>query len=193
MSGRGLLASAGLLGLVAGEVVRSVRQAGELHAARAEAQTDALTGLANRAGMGAAVAAAVERDGMAGLLLVDLDGFKAVNDCHGHAAGDAVLVEVAARISAALVDGERAARHGGDEFSVVTPARPGVWVRSRVAAVAAAVRGPMTLPSGDQVVIRASVGAAVAAVARELWERADAAMYARKAARHGRSGVEVAS
>lgn len=197
MRARGLLAGAGLLGLVAGEAVRSVRVAGELHQAQDQARRDELTGLLNRAGMGRSVAKAVEREGQAALLLVDLDGFKAVNDRYGHAAGDAVLVEVAERIGGVLAAGEVAARHGGDEYSVLTPARPGPWVRSRVAAIAAAVRGPMALPSGDQVVIRASVGAAVAGDIRELWERADAAMYARKRARHGHaaqlSGVEVST
>ena len=189
-----MLAGLGLVGLVAGEVARSVRMAGELHAAQAEAQHDSLTGLLNRAGMGEAVDQAVEREGRAALLLIDLDGFKQVNDQFGHAAGDAVLVEVAARISAVLAAGETAARHGGDEFAVLSPARPGPWVRSRVAAVAAAVRGPVDLPSGDQVQVRASVGAAVAADVRELWERADAAMYERKRARHhtAPSGVGVA-
>lgn len=191
MRARGLLAGAGLLGLLSAEAVRSVRVAGELHQAQDQARHDELTGLLNRAGMGRAVAEAVERDGQSALLLIDLDGFKQVNDTYGHAAGDAVLVEVAERISGVLAAGETAARHGGDEYSVLTPARPGPWVRSRVAAIAAAVRGPMTLPSGDQVLVRASVGAAVAADVRELWEAADRAMYARKAARRGHS-VEMA-
>ena len=194
MKARGVLAGAGLLGLVAGEVVRSYRVAGELHTAQNQARHDQLTGLLNRTGMGEAVDQAVERDGQAALLLVDLDGFKAVNDQLGHAAGDAVLAEVATRISAVLAAGETAARHGGDEFAVLSPARPGPWMRSRVAAFAAAVRGPMDLPSGDQVQVRASVGAAVAADVRELWESADRAMYERKHARHTRpvSRVEVA-
>ncbi|HEY9476075.1 MAG TPA: GGDEF domain-containing protein, partial [Mycobacteriales bacterium] len=109
-----------LAGLAVGEFRRRVLLA-QLRAARQAAVTDPLTGLVNRAGMAAHVGTAL-RAGPAGLLLIDLDSFKAVNDTHGHAAGDVVLVAVATRLRSALLPGEWAARHGGDEFSVLLTA-----------------------------------------------------------------------
>ena len=87
-------------------------------------QYDHLTGLANRALFEAQAQyvfeLACQSDSAAGLALVDLDGFKPVNDEFGHAAGDKVLVELAHRLSAVTTNEELAARLGGDEFGIVT-------------------------------------------------------------------------
>jgi len=88
-----------------------------------QATHDALTGLANRAAstdhLARALAAARGGRAHVALLFVDLDGFKGVNDAHGHRAGDDVLREVAQRLTTAVRDGDVAGRLGGDEFVVV--------------------------------------------------------------------------
>ena len=87
------------------------------------AYTDYLTGLPNRARLMAALAAAGSRVAAGGapacLLLLDLDGFKPVNDVAGHEAGDDLLVQVAARLRATVRDGDLVGRLGGDEFAVL--------------------------------------------------------------------------
>jgi diguanylate cyclase (GGDEF)-like protein/PAS domain S-box-containing protein len=98
------------------------RRSSELELERL-AYTDYLTGLPNRARLMAALAAARARVAAGGtpacLLLLDLDGFKPVNDVAGHEAGDQVLVEVAARLRATVRDGDLVGRLGGDEFAVL--------------------------------------------------------------------------
>lgn len=86
-------------------------------------RTDPLTGLANRAELRAAFRRGRRRhrQGLIGLALGDLRRFKAVNDVHGHRAGDQVLVEVAARLQDATRRGELAVRLHGDEFAVLLP------------------------------------------------------------------------
>ena len=90
---------------------------------RHEADTDPLTGLANRRALERTLDAALTRAGARrrslGLLMLDLDGFKAVNDQYGHAAGDAVLREVARRLRRTVRERDVVARLGGDEFVVV--------------------------------------------------------------------------
>lgn len=86
------------------------------------ANHDPLTGVANRAAMCRAIEqTAVTTGTLPGLLLIDLDEFKVVNDSHGHAAGDHVLQTVAERITGALRGSDVVARLGGDEFAVVAP------------------------------------------------------------------------
>ncbi|MGE0362195.1 MAG: diguanylate cyclase [Vicinamibacterales bacterium] len=86
-------------------------------------ELDPLTGLPNRLGLSSrldhAIAVARREGGSAAVLFIDIDGLKAVNDGHGHAAGDAVLREIAARLRARLRDTDTVARLGGDEFVVV--------------------------------------------------------------------------
>jgi len=98
------------------------RRSSELELERL-AYTDYLTGLPNRARLMAALTSARARVAAGGapacLLLLDLDGFKPVNDVAGHEAGDHVLVEVAARLRATVRDGDLVGRLGGDEFAVL--------------------------------------------------------------------------
>ncbi|NQF23544.1 GGDEF domain-containing protein, partial [Escherichia coli] len=90
---------------------------------RALTTTDHLTGLANRAGFEERLLAALDQARVTGstgaLLLVDLDGFKVVNDTHGHAVGDALLRTFAQRLARAVRPYDGVARFGGDEFAVI--------------------------------------------------------------------------
>ena len=87
------------------------------------AYSDPLTGLANRTSLGPSLEQAVQRTRRRGsklaVIFIDLDGFKQINDLHGHDAGDALLVEVAGRLRAHLRASDLLARLGGDEFLVV--------------------------------------------------------------------------
>src|SRR5258705_4482613 len=87
------------------------------------AYSDPLTGLANRTSLGPSLEQSVQRarrrNGKLALVFIDLDGFKQINDAHGHDAGDALLIEVAARLRKHLRSSDLIARLGGDEFLVV--------------------------------------------------------------------------
>lgn len=121
------------------------------------------------------------------VLCLDLDGFKSVNDLHGHAVGDELLIQVARRLEAELRDDDTLARLGGDEFVVVVPARSG----SHDALADRLVRalGQPFVVAGQSVVVGASVGVALcpahAQSGAELLRCADIAMYcAKEAGRH---------
>lgn len=150
---------------------------------------DSLTGLANRQRLLDTLQVACERrDGQeCCLLLLDLDRFKAVNDSFGHAAGDALLVAVAARLRGLVGDKGLVARLGGDEFAVVAPSdgeQAGTTLAPRIVR---RLSQPYLLP-GARVAIGASVG--VTLVGRDggdtaiLMRNADLALYAAKS--HGR-------
>jgi diguanylate cyclase (GGDEF)-like protein len=145
------------------------------------AATDPLTGVANRRPfldrLKAAIARA-EAGGQSVVCLVDLDGFKAVNDRAGHAAGDALLKAVAAALGAAVRDTDTLARLGGDEFAVLASVSPTFSAETLAERLREAVRGV-----GVAVGVTASVG--VAAVRGgdhqdDVLYRADSAMYAAK-------------
>ncbi|MGK5522282.1 GGDEF domain-containing protein [Micromonospora sp. URMC 107] len=149
----------------------------ELAALQRATLRDPLTGLANRAGLAAGwEQLAPLRPWVA---VVDLDGFKPVNDTHGHAAGDLVLTAVAQRLRS--VHGITA-RLGGDEFAaLLLDPNPAAAARQLAAAIAAPVR----LPSGIAVSVTASIGLAPASpsgLAAALAD-ADAAMYRAKTTR----------
>jgi diguanylate cyclase (GGDEF)-like protein/PAS domain S-box-containing protein len=166
--------------------------------ARAEAdlasRTDPLTGLANRRHFAEQLAAALDstRPGQAlGLLLLDIDHFKRTNDTYGHAAGDAVLREVARQLAQVVRSGDIVARIGGEEVAVVMPGggKPEVLrvagERVRMLVAAATVEH-----ADSEVPFTVSVGAASsidATTADSLLAAADRAMYAAK--RRGRDRV----
>ena len=121
---------------------------------RAQSQRDPLTGLANRRGLHeAAQQGAVHKDGEApafngALLLVDIDHFKHVNDGHGHAAGDAVLVDVARRLAGVVRDNDLVARWGGEEFLIYMPGVAAPAAQALAERVLQAVGGePVMLPA----------------------------------------------
>jgi diguanylate cyclase (GGDEF)-like protein len=158
----------------------------------ARADIDPLLDILNRRGFERELArslAYVQRYGAnAALMFIDLDGFKAVNDQHGHAAGDALLKAVAAALRGNVRASDIVARLGGDEFGVLMwnidearAAVKAVEVESLIAEVWA-VHGPVTLSVG------ASAGAVALspdASAAVIIDAADKAMYARKKAKRG--------
>lgn len=153
---------------------------------------DPLTDLPNRAQFEQQIAITLAQAGRSetpfAILYADGDGFKAVNDHHGHAAGDAVLIEIAARLRSCIRAGDIAARLGGDEFAVLLAAPGDADAVERIAAaIADRMADPIVLPSGEAAAIGLSIGAAVypqdGADVATLLNRADANMYA---AKHGR-------
>src|ERR1700723_287460 len=153
------------------------------------AERDGLTGLYNRRRMlellEAAISDAVLQDLHVGLLFIDLNGFKAINDKYGHAAGDKILTTVATRISARVRTGDICCRYGGDEFVVILPGVPDPFPVSRVAD---AIRERVSLPywiGNEQQQLTASIGESMyphhGENAAKLLHRADEAMYRLKA------------
>ncbi len=150
---------------------------------------DALTGLPNRLlfqDRAAHGLARTQRDGTtAGVLFVDLDDFKVVNDTMGHTVGDELLVTAGLRLSSVVSDPDMVARLGGDEFAVlVENVADSAAVEAVAARVVRAFADPFTLASGT-LIITATVGVATtedSADADELLRHADLALYAAKAA-----------
>jgi diguanylate cyclase (GGDEF)-like protein len=152
---------------------------------RHEAETDSLTALPNRRAFERRLRGALGRratDRELAVLILDLDGFKEVNDRHGHVAGDAVLREVGARLRAAVRGGDVVARWGGDEFVILCSVVPGDAVAEVARKLARLIAVPVSVGDAD-VRVRASVGWAVASPGQapaELIVAADAAMYRAK-------------
>lgn len=156
---------------------------------------DELTGLSNRRCFyhtgDNLLAATAATPGCAAILLIDLDRFKEINDTLGHAAGDVLLAEVAARLAQALPDTTALARLGGDEFAALLtrsePAADG-WPAAQARCFAAVMDEPFDL-SGMSLHVKASIGIAVQDNRQDratLLRQADVAMYQAK-----RSGVGI--
>lgn len=162
------------------------------------ASHDSLTGLANRRGLERVLGEACAAAEPLGLLLIDLDGFKPVNDRHGHHAGDDLLKQVAARLQAMLRPGDLVARLGGDEFAIVLRGADDPAVLSDVADRALALIKAPFVVLGQIVTIGASVGIsprpagdAAAWTVESLMRSADQALYSAKRAGKGRSMVAL--
>ncbi|XLZ70970.1 sensor domain-containing diguanylate cyclase [Massilia sp. SR12] len=154
---------------------------------------DPLTQLPNRRLMRdrllQALAFAARGDALVAVCMMDLDGFKAVNDTLGHEAGDAVLVEVAGRLQQVVRANDTVARLGGDEFVLLLSGLGAVQEAEEVLERALhAVRFPIMLEGGAVARVSASIGLAMypedGLLPEELLRRSDAAMYAAK--RQGR-------
>lgn len=185
-------------------VLRALRAVDERDAALARlaeaAVTDPLTGLANRRGFTERAAQAVqacrERGAPVSVVLFDVDRFKAVNDTHGHAAGDAVLKGLARVLRGGVRAEDVAGRLGGEEFAVLCPGMTPEAARALAERLRSALREGVAHPDGGTAVVTASAGIAAlpplapeVAVERAL-AAADEALYAAKAA--GRDRVVLA-
>jgi diguanylate cyclase (GGDEF)-like protein len=152
---------------------------------------DALTGLPNRALFQDRLERALRQRGQSvGLLFVDLDHFKVINDSLGHDAGDQLLCEVARRLAGCLRDGDTLARLGGDEFTVLMPDIADAQSAEAVAKrIESQLKPPFELP-GQAVFVTASIGIATGVALQDrseaLLRDADAGMYEAKA--RGRAG-----
>lgn len=153
------------------------------------ADTDALTGALNRRGLQTAAGPLLRQvlpERLAALYLLDLDGFKPVNDRYGHHAGDAVLIEIAARLGAHVRPEDLVARIGGDEFVVLVGGLPDEEAARRVGdQLLLATRVPIAV-DGVVCTVGATIGYALAPTdgggIEQLLARADQAMYAGKQA-----------
>ena len=156
------------------------------------AHHDGLTGLANRTLLHDRLAQAIgygRRSGTAVIVLcLDLDGFKAINDLYGHAAGDQLLINVAARLSGTMRETDTAARLGGDEFALVQPyaADPGPAAQALAERLSVALSAPYRLTNdGVEGTVTVSIGAALfpgdGSTPSELLRNADTALYRAKA------------
>jgi diguanylate cyclase (GGDEF)-like protein len=167
-----------------------------------QATHDDLTGLLNRAAMDREIERALGRAALGGrqlaLLFLDLDGFKPINDTHGHAVGDEVLEVVAQRVAGAVRASDRVGRVGGDEFVVLVDDIAGPSVAEATAQrVLGALRAPVDV-GGTVLDIAASIGVALSnpggqTAPDRLLAGADRAMYAAKRAGGDRYLVEELS
>jgi diguanylate cyclase (GGDEF)-like protein len=158
----------------------------------ARVDVDPLTDTLNRRGFARELKrslAYVKRYGTsAALIYVDLDGFKPVNDRHGHGAGDAVLKAVAAALVRNVRASDVVARIGGDEFVVLLWNVGGSAAAAKAAALESAVYATPVRWGASTLAVGASAGVALLGpldASAAVLERADAAMYARKAERKG--------
>lgn len=173
--------------------------AGEL--LRRKAQTDHLTGLANRAELLNRMEAACKRlpavadaadSGCFAVLFVDLDGFKAINDTHGHGAGDEILQQVAERLQQVVGPGETVARIGGDEFVVLLLDADTLTASGVADEIIASISREHRISSGRTLKVGCSVGLCMAPeqgrTPETLLANADSALYFAKSQGKGQTG-----
>jgi diguanylate cyclase (GGDEF)-like protein len=184
-----MLATEGAMGLENARLYQEIQH---------RALHDGLTGLANRVLFRDRVANAIDRShGREGrpfsVLFIDLDDFKTLNDTHGHARGDDILVATARRVAESLRPSDTAARLGGDEFAVLLDGVGDEEVALSIAIrLADTLREPLDV-NGTTTRVAASIGVALSGTlgetADDLLRNADVAMYAAKASSRGRAQV----
>ena len=171
-----LIPAIGTLGLAFVRMSIALSQARSIGHERVLARTDELTTLPNRRRLISEIQTFATRKGS--LLLLDLDGFKPVNDSYGHEVGDKVLQQVAQRFMRALPSTALLARLGGDEFGILVDGS-----QDSVMEIALALRGTLSYPfviDGHEISIGVSIGIADNDGADDLLLRADNAMYSAK-------------
>lgn len=167
------------LALAFARMTIALTQAKNIGQERLLARTDELTGLPNRRRFVSEIDSFIEKEGA--LLLLDLDGFKPINDTHGHETGDKILQQVALRFERALPHGALLARLGGDEFGVLYEGG-----NESAVEVALALRATLSYPfhvNSQEIQLDVSIGIARNTGEKDLLVRADNAMY--KAKREG--------
>ena len=171
-----LIPAIGTLALAFVRMSIALSQARNIGHERVLARTDELTTLPNRRRLISEIQSFATRKGS--LLLLDLDGFKPVNDSYGHDVGDKVLQQVAQRFTRALPNNALLARLGGDEFGILVDGS-----QDSVMEIALALRGTLSYPfviDGHEISISVSIGIADNDGADDLLLRADNAMYSAK-------------
>ncbi|WP_410573752.1 diguanylate cyclase domain-containing protein [Amycolatopsis sp. cmx-4-61] len=175
----------------------ALHQCVQLDQLKLAARTDQRTGLLNAIAWHEQAEHALERTrGRIGVLMIDLDWFKRVNDTHGHPVGDDVLAEVATVLTRAVRRGDTVGRYGGEEFAVLLPDVEEAEVRAIAERIRLRIRAlRITAPTGEPVPLSATIGAALppsepGAGLDEMIRAADEALYAGKKA--GRDRVAVA-
>jgi diguanylate cyclase (GGDEF)-like protein len=157
---------------------------------RYQATHDVLTGLSNRGALLDVLRAEIERTlrthTSMGLLMLDVDHFKPINDTYGHLVGDAVLKEIALRLSRAIRSYDVAGRYGGEEFLVILPSCDREQTAKGAERIRAAISSLPFLIAGSEISLTVSIGATVAPDAAqaetELLSLADLALYQAKSA-----------
>lgn len=193
--------SEGQMELIEGVLYDVTARREQEDAARRRAEIDTLTGIHNRHGselfINRSLRHAAEDQLTVGVLMIDLDGFKSVNDTHGHAAGDQVLMEVARRLRASVHRStDLVGRLGGDEFVVLAYncGESTTLLVQMADSIVVSLSRPITLDEGTQVQIGASVGIARypadGSNGAALLHSADMALYQVK--RHGKNGFALA-
>ena len=181
----------GTLLRMVGLVVDITEQKTTMRTLESEATTDSLTGLSNRRAFDRAAArlfkTTVGTPGSIALLLLDLDGFKPINDRHGHRAGDEILRKVAKRIGRLVRSGDTIARLGGDEFAILLRDGSPETIRTLTSRIERAFTKAFVI-ADIKVLLGASIGIAVSnqtdSTFRCVLDRADHALYANKNQRH---------
>jgi diguanylate cyclase (GGDEF)-like protein len=174
-----LIPAIATLALAFARMALALSQAKNIGQERLLARTDELTGLPNRRRLVSEIDSFIEKEGA--LLLLDLDGFKPINDAHGHETGDKILQQVALRFERALPHGALLARLGGDEFGVLYEGGSDSAIE-----VALALRATLSYPfhiNNQEIQLDVSIGVAKNTGEKDLLVRADNAMY--KAKREG--------
>ena len=191
--GLGILGPDGRLDRVVGSLSDIDRRRSLEERLRYSALHDALTGLANRIQLndrvaGALAAWSAQEVASIGVIFLDLDDFKAVNDRFGHLAGDELLREVGRRLDKAVRDGDTAARFGGDEFAVLVLDSTDQELLGVAERIRDSIAEPIEL-AGELVLVTASIGVATSpgpdARPQDLLHAADIAMYRAKASGRG--------
>jgi diguanylate cyclase (GGDEF)-like protein len=196
-----ILLSGALLGLAYQRIRKTNEALAHSNATlKIQSERDPLTGLANRRHFQAAIKELAKEGRLSGtVFLIDIDHFKRINDVHGHAAGDSVLVEVAQRLRHALREDDLVVRWGGEEFLIVVKAREPAYARGLAQRLLDLIAQPPVAHGAQTISVTASIGFAsfpVEPFGLALnWERAidlvDTVMYMAKA--HGRNkayGIE---
>ncbi|HEX5331477.1 MAG TPA: EAL domain-containing protein [Cellulomonas sp.] len=169
-------------------LVRALQEARGAAEAMRLSLTDELTGLPNRRALMTASDEELRQGRPVGIMLLDIDGFKDVNDSLGHAVGDDVLISIGRRIRAVLDAKSMVARLGGDEFAVLSSDDDALGLFETACEIRSAVRAPLRV-EGIDLSLDASIGITACdteqATSADLLRRADIAMYEAKASRVG--------